>query len=73
MKILRNIASALLMIGILLLFGSPVIMGIIAGVVVYLFLGPQTFWEKAVAFLISVVIFLLVFGAVAAVLFELIE
>jgi len=61
------------MIGILLLFGSPVIMGIIAGVVVYLFLGPQTFWEKAVAFLISVVIFLLVFGAVAAVLFELIE
>jgi len=73
MKILRGIASALLMIGILLLFGSPVIIGIVAGVVVYLFLGPQTFWERAVAFLISVVIFLLVFGAVATVVLKLID
>jgi len=73
MKILRKIVGVLVVLGILLLYASPVIIGVAAGVLTYVFLTPQTFWERAVAFLISIVVFLLVFAGVAYVVLELLD
>ena len=40
---------------VLIFFVVPVILGSVAGCFVYGFLAPATFWERAVAFVISVV------------------
>ena len=71
MSKLRKVYEVLATIGALLLFGSPLILGVLAGFMVYLFLGPETFWERTVAFLVSLVVFLLTFSGVVTVLLKL--
>jgi len=71
MNALRKFCQVLATIGVLLLFASPLILGALAGFIVYLFLGPETFWERTVAFLVSLVVFLLAFSGVATVLLKL--
>jgi len=68
MNMLRKFCQVLATIGALLLFASPLILGVLAGFIVYLLLGPETFWERTVAFLVSLVVFLLTFGGAVTVL-----
>ena len=71
MNMLRKFYQVLATIGALLLFASPLILGVLVGFIVYLFFGPETFWERTVAFLVSLVVFLLTFSGVATVLLKL--